>query len=253
MTTPKLRVLLVDDEKPARTRLGRLLSAFSEIEVIAEAQDGVAALEQIAKHAPDIVFLDIEMPELDGLGVARSLGLDGPQVVFVTAYDEYALKAFETCAVDYLVKPVAESRLQTTIQKILKHRAQKKDSVPLEDVLKKFNVDREGRFAVRAGAKFVICDPKRISAIIARDHYAGIQMDGRELLADDPLDIFEKRLNSDRFVRVHRNAIINLDFLQELEREGDRKYGAILSDAQKNRVQISRERLDAVKAKLGLE
>jgi two-component system LytT family response regulator len=122
MNEKKLRAILVDDEKPARARLARMLAQFPEIEIVGEAQDGVAALELIDNVKPEVIFLDIEMPELDGLGVARSLGQDGPAIVFVTAYDEYALKAFDMNTVDYLVKPVAEGRLEVTIQKLLKRR-----------------------------------------------------------------------------------------------------------------------------------
>jgi DNA-binding LytR/AlgR family response regulator len=256
MNEKKLRAILVDDEKPARARLARMLAQFPEIEIVGEAQDGVAALELIDNVKPEVIFLDIEMPELDGLGVARSLGQDGPAIVFVTAYDEYALKAFDMNTVDYLVKPVAEGRLEVTIQKLLKRRGHlitpTNSAQNLEVVLKQLNVNRSAKFAVRSGAKFVICDPQKISAIIAKDHYSAILMDGRELLSDDTLEEFEKKLNGGRFIRVHRSAMINLDYLHELEREGDRKYVAILSQPEKTRVPISRERLDEVKSKLGL-
>jgi len=250
----KFRTLIVDDEKPARDRLRRMLAPFSELEIIGEAKDGITALELISDLKPDLVFLDIEMPELDGLGVARSLGIGGPAIVFVTAYDEYALQAFEANAIDYLVKPIVEMRLQSTIQKIL-GRIQKLQgkSSEIQANLEEISKNRETKFAVRSGAKFIICDPMKISAILARDHYAAILMEGREFLADDPLDVFESRLNKEKFIRIHRSAIINLDFLHELEREGDRKYLAILSDSQKTRVAISRERLDEVKIKFGMK
>jgi DNA-binding LytR/AlgR family response regulator len=245
----KLRTLIVDDEKPARARLTRMLEPFAELEIVGEAQDGVTALELASQLKPDIVFLDIEMPELDGLGVARSLGLEGPHIVFVTAYDEYALKAFETNAIDYLVKPVSDERLQSAIQKVLKRSRQPQG---LEAVLEQLNRTADAKFAVKSGAKFVVCDPAKISAIIARDHYSAILTEGRELLADDPLEHFEKKLTASRFIRVHRSAIVNLDHVLELEREGDRKYLAVLSDSKKTRVPISREKLDLVKARLGL-
>src|SRR5438552_2471056 len=101
-----MRALLVDDEAPARQRLARLLAEFPQIQVVAEASNGLEALELIRTHAPDLVFLDIEMPELDGIAVSQAIGEGGPRVVFVTAYSDYAVKAFETYAVDYVLKPI---------------------------------------------------------------------------------------------------------------------------------------------------
>jgi DNA-binding LytR/AlgR family response regulator len=247
----KIRALLVDDEKPARARLKRMLDVFPEIEIVGEASDGLLALEQISALTPDVVFLDIEMPELDGLGVARSLGLNGPTIVFVTAYDEHALKAFESNALDYLVKPVVDARLQTAVQKLLKRHANRFPGTvaKLTRQLSRSGHEEEQKFAVKVGAKFVVCDPKKISAIVARDHYAAILTEGRELLSDDSLDHFESRLSDNAFMRVHRSAIINLSFVQELEREGDRKYVAILSEPKRMRIPISREKLDEMKAR----
>ncbi|MGZ3709359.1 MAG: LytTR family DNA-binding domain-containing protein, partial [Bdellovibrionota bacterium] len=108
------------------------------------------------------------------------------------------------------------------------------------------------RLAIRSGSRFVVVDTARACAIVAKDHYAAILVDGRELLSDDPLDVLEKKLDPAKFLRVHRSAIVNIDFIQELEREGDRKYLAVLSDPAKTRVAIARERLDEVKRRLGL-
>jgi two-component system LytT family response regulator len=246
----KIRALLVDDEKPARARLKRMLEVFPEIEVVGEASDGLDALEQISTLTPEVVFLDIEMPELDGLGVARSLGLNGPSIVFVTAFDEHALKAFESNALDYLVKPVADVRLKTTVQKLLKRHSTAIHPETVAKLSQQMGNEQEQKFAVKVGSKFVVCDPKKISAIIARDHYAAILTEGRELLSDDSLDHFESRLNDGVFMRVHRSAIVNLSFVQELEREGDRKYVAILSEPKKMRVPISREKIDDIKDRL---
>src|SRR4051812_8524412 len=112
-----LRVILVDDEALARQRLRRMLTSHG-IEVVGEAGDGVTGLQEIERARPDAVFLDINMPELDGLGVAAALPVDGPMIVFVTAYDAHALRAFELAAVDYLVKPVTPERLEAALQKL---------------------------------------------------------------------------------------------------------------------------------------
>jgi DNA-binding LytR/AlgR family response regulator len=244
-----LDCLLVDDEAPARQRLRRLLEAVEEIRIVGEADNGVAALEAIARLSPAVVFLDIDMPELDGLGVAAALEAPAPAIVFVTAYDEHALRAFDVSAVDYLVKPVQKDRLAATIAKLRDRTV----AAPKLDALADKLGGRPRRMAVRCGAKFVVFDPERVCAILSKDDYSVILVDDKELLADDSLDDLQRRLASPQLLRVHRGAIVNLAFLRELVHEGDRRYVAVLSDAGGTRVPISRERLPAVKAALGLD
>ncbi len=244
-----IRTLLVDDEIPARTRLSRILKEMADVEIVGEASDGKEALIEIDRLNPDLVLLDIEMPELDGLEVASALSGKGPAIVFITAYDEHALKAFELSAIDYLVKPPTQARVEAALAKI---RNRSNPKIDLSTFLKNFPTERIHRLAVKCGAKYVIFDPRKISAIVAKDHYSAITVEGRELLADDPLDVITERLNSDSFIRIHRSAVINVDYLGELEREGDRKYTAVMSDQNKTRVPVSRERLNELKERLGL-
>lgn len=247
-----IRALIVDDEAPARRRLAKLLGNYPNIEIVGEAVDGLTALAEIERLKPDVVFLDIDMPELDGFGVARALTSEVPILVFVTAYDEYALRAFETTAIDYLLKPVEKSRLESTLRKIEQSR-KIADPGQLAKLLATMNSARPAqRMAIRSGAKFVVINPERISAILAEDHYATVHVEGRELLVDESLDVLLSRLDASRFLRVHRGAIINLDFLSELSHEGDRKYAALLSDSKKTSVPISRDRLPALQARLGM-
>ena len=247
-----MKVLIVDDEAPARSRLSRLLEKYNDLEVVGEASNGLSALNEIHRLSPDIVFLDIEMPELDGISVAETIKNNGPAVIFVTAYNEHALKAFEVAAVDYLVKPVIESRLEAAIEKVRSRKNKSEDKNYLQLIESLTNQQTLRRLAIRCGAKFIVLDPSKISAVIAKDHYAAIVVEGRELLADDSLDVLSARLNPGQFIRVHRSALINLEFLKELEREGDRKYLAVLNDDCKTRVPVSRERLNELKLKLGI-
>ena len=245
-----LRCLIVDDEAPARQRLRRLLEELGGVEILGEAADGVAALERIAELSPDLVLLDVAMPELDGLGVAAALPPGRPAVVFITAFDEHAVKAFELAAADYLVKPVRPERLAAALERV---RARTPPRADLAAVLARLDQGRPARrMAVRSGARFVVFDPERVCAILARDHYSAVLVDGKELLADDPLDTLGQRFDARQFLRVHRSAIVNLAFLKELQHEGDRRYVAVLMDAAGTRVPISRERLPAVKAALGV-
>ena len=243
-----VRTFIVDDEAPARQRLRRLLQARSEVEIVGEASDGVSALEQLRELRPDLVFLDIDMPELDGLAVAEALPADGPAVVFVTAYDEHAVRAFELAAVDYLVKPIVAQRLDDALARVPARRA-----ADLGALMTGLNHGRPlQRMAVRCGSRVQVFDPVAVSAVLARDHYSAILIGSQELLSDDSLDVFERRLDPARFLRVHRSAIVNLASVKELILEGDRRYAAILADAVATRVPISRERLSALKAALGL-
>ncbi len=260
-----LTALIVDDEKPARERLRRLVQKHDDIKIIGEADNGLMALEKIERLKPDMVFLDIEMPELDGVSVAEALVQAAqptqaaqpeghrPHLIFITAFQDYALKAFEVSATDYLLKPIVESRLAAALARVRRRSSRQQQAVITPSTLQTFNGEQPlKRLAVRCGAKFMVIDTERISAIIARDHYAAILIDGKEVLADDSLDVFVNRLDTKQFLRVHRSAIVNLDTVKELEREGDRKFTAVLSDSAKTRIPISRERLDEIRARFGI-
>ncbi len=244
-----IRALVVDDEPPARERLQRLLKVHADVECIAEAGDGLQALSMIEKLRPDVVFLDIQMPELDGLSVAASIPKGGPSVIFATAFDEHAVRAFELAAVDYLLKPIKKERLASALDRL------RSKPLPAADVARAVFAKLQQpsrKMAVRCGAKYVVFDIERVAAIVAQDHYAAILVDDRELLSDDSLDKLMDRFDDVRFLRVHRGAIINVGFVHELQQEGDRKYVAVLSNPSGTRVPISREKLDELKTRLGI-
>jgi DNA-binding LytR/AlgR family response regulator len=254
-----IRAVLIDDEAPALERLRSLLKGFPDIDIVGEAQDGIAALSVVEIKKPDVIFLDIDMPELSGLEVAKTLGIAGPMIIFVTAYDEYALQAFESNAIDYLVKPINRVRLDLTIEKLRSSLAKTADSRlsprNFDGLLSQIQQKREApsRLAVKIGSRYEVFDPTLISAILSKDNYTSLILNDRELLSDDSLESMLTRLDSKTFLRVHRGAIVNVKFLKELKREGDRKYIAVLSDTQKTQLAVSRERLPSVKAFLGLE
>lgn len=252
-----LRCFIADDEPPARERLRRLLGGMAGVSVVGEAGDGIATLEQLAACPVDVLLLDIQMPELDGLAVASALSsaVAAPAIVFVTAYDEHALAAFDVAAIDYLVKPVSEERLATALGRARRLRAAPASAPSLADQLPALFARLRAparRMAVRCGAKLSVFDPSRVHALVARDHYSAILTDGGELLADDPLERLARRFDPEVFLRVHRSAFINLSLLRELVHEGDRRYVAVLGDPAGTRIPVSRERLPALKAALGL-
>jgi DNA-binding LytR/AlgR family response regulator len=254
-----LRCFIADDEPLARERMRRLLAALTDVTLVGEAADGIDTLEKVGACAPDVLLLDIQMPELDGLAVASELaaGGTGPAIIFVTAYDEHALAAFEVAALDYLVKPVSAERLEAALDRARRARSLPPpiDALPaqLSALLAQLGPTRAPlRMAVRCGAKLVVFDPSRAHALIARDHYSAILTGDGELLSDDPLERLAQRFDPNLFVRIHRSAFINLALLRELVHEGDRRYVAVLSDAAATRIPVSRERLPALKAALGL-
>jgi two-component system, LytTR family, response regulator len=249
-----LRCFIADDEAPARQRLRRLLSGLGDVTVVGEAANGVQTLEQVTMVAPDVLFLDIDMPELDGLGVAAALPLGGPVVVFVTAYDRYALRAFELAAIDYLVKPVSRERLGAAVERARSRGRSGSDAATLASQLAQLGGTRPlSRMAVRCGTKFIVFDPAKVHAILARDHYAVLLCGDAELLSDDSLEVLARRFDPQQFLRVHRSAVVNITSLHELVHEGDRRYVAVLSDRGATRVPVSRERLGPLKAALGIQ
>ncbi len=222
-----MKALLADDETAARDRLRHLLaSRHPDLVIVGEANDGVDALAKVATLQPDVLFLDIEMPALDGIAVARALGGKGPRIVFVTAYDDFALAAFENAAIDYLVKPVNEARLHETLERLRDQQRPK-----LDDTLLAIERKRPSRrFAVKSGAEYHLIDLAKMSALIAEDKYTVVKGLQKEILCDETLDALAARLDPDRFARVHRSAIVNLAAVSRLERKGDRKYVLVLSD-----------------------
>ena len=244
-----LRTLLVDDEAPARARLRRLLQAQADVDCVGEASNGVEALQCVEALAPDLLLLDVQMPELDGLAVAAALPNPGPKVVFVTAYENHALRAFELAAVDYLLKPVNKDRLRVAIERV---RNDSRSAPEQARSVVQQQATPLRRMAVRSGSKYVVFDVERVAAILASEHYSVMLVDGQELLSDESLDKLMLRLDASHFMRVHRGAIVNLNYLQELQQAGDRKYVARLTSAPDARVPISREKLDELRGKLGI-
>ena len=193
-----MRVLIVDDEAPARAKLRRMLGAFDDIEVVAEASDGAQALQLVEQHAPDAIFLDIQMPELSGLDVAASLPDAAPALVFVTAFDRFALQAFDANAVDYLLKPVEPERLARSVQR-LRGRGRDGATRPHPGTPLQLLIPDRGRTHV------VRCAD--IEWLQSADNYVTVHVDGQALLMRRTLAGLLEDLG-DAFVRTHRSAAV---------------------------------------------
>jgi two-component system LytT family response regulator len=216
-----LRVLIVDDEPVARRRIRRLLRTERDIEVIGEAGDGRAAVQAIAEKQPDLVFLDVQMPELDGFGVLREIGpRRTPGVVFVTAFDQYALRAFEVHAIDYLLKPFTRERLLAAIARVRQELEPERGVTDprLVALLEELR-DRPRflqRLPVRAGARIVLLETGDIDWVQAADNYVLLHSAGRGFLMRETLTRLEQELDPQEFVRIHRSAMVRLDRIGDL-------------------------------------
>ena len=216
-----MRALIVDDEAPARAKLQRMLAAFDDVEVVGEAAGGGAAMTMAAELRPDVIFLDVQMPEIDGFAVAASLPDDGPAVVFVTAYDRYALQAFDAQAIDYLLKPVEPARLERALQRLRaspRSQAARPDAVapPAQLLI----VDRGATHVVRC---------TDIEWLQSADNYVNVHLPGRTLLMRRTLESLLKVLGPG-FVRTHRGAAVALAAVQAVRPRGNGDAVVVLRD-----------------------
>jgi two-component system LytT family response regulator len=216
-----LRVLIVDDEPVARRRIRRLLRADRDVDVVGEAADGAAAVQAIAEKQPDLVFLDVQMPELDGFGVLKRLGpAQAPGVVFVTAFDQYALRAFEVHAVDYLLKPFTRERLLDAVARVRESRqaGERRDDPRLAALLEELTERPRflRRLPARAGSRIVLVDAGEIDWLQAADNYVLVHAGGREYLMRETLTRLEGELDPHEFVRIHRSVLVRFDRIGDL-------------------------------------
>lgn len=213
-----IKVLIVDDEKPARERLRRMLSKLESIEVIGEADGGLCAIELIEQLQPDLVFLDVQMPGLDGFEVIDAL-YDPPLIIFVTAYDEYALRAFEVSALDYLLKPYSQDRLEAAVRRVRKlYSSEENFSRKLGSFFE--NLVEQGRYMTRLTVqdreKIRLLDVTEIDWIGFEQGMLITHVGEAAYTTRSSLRSLEVRLDPEQFFRTHRSAIVNLDRVQEI-------------------------------------
>ncbi len=215
-----LRVAIVDDEPVARRRIRRLLRPERGVTIVAECGDGAAAVKAIRTLAPDVIFLDVQMPELDGFGVLRALGSGPlPAVIFVTAFDRYAIDAFEVHALDYLLKPVSADRCARALARARAAIAERRAAADprLLTMLSESSRRRTlTRLPVRTSGRVVIVELADVDWIQAADNYVTLHAGGQEHLLRETLGRLERELDPDRFVRIHRSAVVQVDRIREL-------------------------------------
>jgi len=233
----KLRVLIADDEQPARNKMKRLLSKFDDVEVVSIAENGLEALENIQNEKPDLVFLDIEMPGMNGLEVAENIDLDDmPAVVFATAYSEHAIKAFEINALDYLLKPFNEERLRATIDKVSENRAESAlDKNKIAEILKSeladdIKVPFSNKVPIPTRDRYKLVDYSEVVCIEVEERSVRLFTKERSYLLNHTLDTFERKLPADMFFRVNRSCIIGLKHVKEIVIWFGNRFKIILSN-----------------------
>lgn len=257
MTLARIRTLIVDDEPLARERVRLLLEEEPDLEIVGECGDGHEALQTIRKTSPDLVFLDIQMPELDGFGLLAQLDPARlPAIIFVTAFDQFALRAFEVHALDYLLKPFDSERLQAAVQRA-RQWIQRSKGGELDPRLSALLTDLKGaskvpnRLAVKSGGRVLLLKTEDIDWVEAADNYVNLHVGRESHLLRETMNALESRLAPERFLRISRSTLVNLDRIKELQPMFHGEYTVILHDG--TRLTLSRSHREKLSLLLGKE
>jgi two-component system LytT family response regulator len=247
----KIRVLVVDDEALARQRACQLLKADPEIEVIGQCADGQTAVETIQRDKPDLVLLDVQMPELDGFAVVEALGAESmPPVIFVTAHEKFALKAFDVHAIDYLLKPYDRERFETALRRAKEQlaRSQSGDLQTRMNALLgvlKTQPNTANRLVVKTEGRVLLLKNEDVDWVEAADNYVVLHIGAETHMLRETMNSIEQRLPSEKFIRVNRSTIVNIDRIKELQPLFHGEYVIILKNGTKLTLSRGyREKLD---------
>ncbi len=255
----KLRTIIIEDEAPARDLVKAYIKTNDNIDLIAECQDGFSGVKTINELKPDLIFLDIQMPKLTGFELIELLETV-PEIIFTTAYDQFAIKAFELSAVDYLMKPFSRERFNEAVDKVLariqskgetpKDAKRKNENIEKFANLRKENIENVERLFVKTGTKIDVVSVVDIIKIEAQDDYVEIHTATKKYLKNDTMNYLEKVLPSKTFARVHRSHIINLNHINKIEKYGKESYIVKLNDG--SIVNVSKSRIKDLKNQLGI-
>jgi two-component system, LytTR family, response regulator len=252
----KIRTLVVDDEPMARERILGLLAQETDVEVVGQCSDGQQAVSAIQQLSPELVFLDVQMPAVDGFGVIRQVGADRmPMVVFVTAYDEYALHAFEVHALDYLLKPFGRDRLQQCLDHARhqrdRHRAGElgRSLLALVQDFRPDQQKKQERLVVKSGGRVFFVRTEDIDWIEAAGNYVRLHLKDQSHLFRETMNQMEGRLDPQRFFRIHRSRIVNTERIKELQPWFNGEYVVVLHNG--TQLRLSRSYREKLEQRLG--
>jgi len=248
----KIKAIIIEDELPARELLEMYLSDIDDIEVVDACENGFDGIKAISKHSPELIFLDVQMPKLTGFEMLELLD-DYPQIIFTTAYDQFAIKAFDLNAVDYLMKPFSKERFLQALDKVRNRlKEQANSDIKVKKLIEK--VKEEGgtieRIFVKTGSRIDVIPISEIIRIDAQDDYAEIITKEKSYLKKETMNFLEKNLPPSNFIRVHRSSIINSDYMDKIEKYGKESYLIILKDG--SRVNVSKSRIKDLRNTLGI-
>jgi two-component system, LytTR family, response regulator len=251
----KIRTLVVDDEPMARERILGLLAQEQDVEVIGQCADGIQAVSAIQQLSPELVFLDVQMPAVDGFGVIKQIGADRmPMVVFVTAYDEYALQAFEVHALDYLLKPFGRDRLQQCLDHA-RHQRERHRAGELGKSLLALVQDfrpeqkKQDRLVVKSGGRVFFVRTEDIDWIEASGNYVRLHLKEQSYLFRETMNQMESRLDPQRFFRIHRSRIVNTERIKELQPWFNGEFVVVLQNG--TQLRLSRSYREKLEERLG--
>lgn len=236
MESLRITALIVDDEPIACRRVRRMLRDDPDVEIIGECGDGQEALQSIQKYSPDLLFLDVQMPEMDGFEVLKALGNDRiPSVIFVTAYDLYALRAFEVYAIDYLLKPFDRDRFEKAVkhakERILQHRSEPANRGLLSLLAElRSQTSYQDRLMIKKDGRVVFLKTRDIDWIEAEGKYVHLHLGKETILLREGITKMEAALDPAKFIRIHRSTIVNVDRVQELQPWFRRDFRVLLRD-----------------------
>jgi two-component system LytT family response regulator len=227
-----MRVLVVDDEAPARSKILRFLEGDPEVEVVGEASNGPEAVEKIAAAKPDLVYLDIQMPGMDGFEVIGALAPPVPRIVFVTAYDQYAIQAFDVHAFGYLLKPFDRARFERVLADAKRQLAERDSSAALKALLADIGKRQPQRLLIQDKERAFFLATDRIDWVEAQRNYLEIHSGGRAHTMRGTIESLEERLDAAQFVRVNRSALVRIDFIRELRTWFHGEYKVVLESGE---------------------
>lgn len=246
------KTLIIDDERLARQRLVRLLKPYEQIDIIGQAVNGQDGLEKIEKLKPELIFLDIEMPVFNGFEMLSQLKHQ-PKVVFTTAYDQYAIKAFEEDSIDYLLKPVETDRLEKTIKKLQGTQHQPSPDLPLQALIEQLHIKKDIKtLTVKIGDKILLIKLDRITYIEAEEKYVFLHTaESKKLLTDFTISSLEAKL-PEVFVCVHRGIIINSDHIKEIRKGFNGAFVFVMNDHENTCIASSRSNGERLRERFGI-
>jgi two-component system LytT family response regulator/two-component system response regulator LytT len=248
-----LRTLVVDDEKLARDRLRGFLASLGGVELIGEAANGLEAVQMIEERRPDLVFLDVQMPGMNGFEVLRALPGRAPQVVFATAYDEYAIRAFEVQAIDYLLKPFARTRVEEAVGRVRNRLKQGDPGFDVEAVVRRLEEGRKAyvtQISAHSGRRILLLPVEDVQWFGVENRLVYLHTSERAFMTNYTLRDLEERLDPELFFRVHKASLVNLRHVKEIVPWFGGRYRLAMRDHAKSEVAVSRTQARALRAKL---